>query len=69
MGNSLDNRVPLVGKDEGNVKSKAHSQPVNYKLVLWNLLPNIANSIMYFFIGLVETHFIGKLKISRLWME
>lgn len=38
------------------------SKQVSLTLVLLNILPNLAISIMYFFIGFVENHFIGRTK-------
>jgi MATE family multidrug resistance protein len=54
--------TPLIPKERKTSFISNIPEIVTYSVVIYNLLPNVANSIMYFFIGLIETHFIGKTK-------
>jgi MATE family multidrug resistance protein len=49
-----------------NSSKHDNADEVNFKFVLMNLTPNLLNSILYFFIGIIETHFIGTTKNTHL---
>lgn len=56
---SPENKLNINSEDNCNNETKANI--VNLKYVLSNLMPNILTSFLYFFVGIVETHFIGQI--------
>jgi Na+-driven multidrug efflux pump len=60
MSDTNNNLNSILIEDSEVTTSK--QKKTNLNEVICNLIPNIANSIMYFFVGIIETHFVGQKK-------
>jgi MATE family multidrug resistance protein len=54
-------KLTLFGTENFN-----KDENVNFMMIIYNLSPNLANSLIYFSIGIIETHFVGKTKDTHL---
>src|SRR5687767_959934 len=63
--NKLSNNEILSNKEDNESISGPDTkikEDITKTKVLLNLLPNISSSFIYFFVGIIESHFIGQTK-------
>ena len=50
----------INSEEEKKIDKEIVSETVSYKEFLENLIPNVGTELIYFFIQIIETHFIGQ---------